>query len=269
MTSTAITIRLSGFGRLYGPFLVPANFDTAVGRRRRPGRPNGRCGTRLALDAGEPGRTLPPFGTRTRLRRAGLTLLGALVLVAGDAGGALARPQQAAERSEAEQAVNEAAARFRLAPELIRAVLLAESSGRSDAVSPKGAMGLMQLMPPTWRDMRAALGLGEDPFRPRDNILAGAGYLRQLFDRFGSPGYLAAYNAGPGRYQRYLDGVASLPKETVDYVSEVQLRLARTSSARPAAPVDWRAAGLFVEQAASDATRVSGVFTRPPEGRRP
>jgi len=268
MISVVITIRLSRFGRFHGPFLVPANFDTAVGRSRRPGRPHGRRGTRLALDAGKTGRTLPTSGTWARLRRAGLPLLGALVLATADAGRALARPQQAAERSEAEQAIDEAAARFRLAPELIRAVLLAESGGRPDAVSPKGAMGLMQLMPPTWRDMRAALALGEDPFRPRDNVLAGAGYLRQLVDRFGSPGYLAAYNAGPGRYQRHLDGVVSLPKETVDYVAKVQLRLARTSSARPAAPVDWRTAGLFVERDAN-VTRVPGVFITPPEGRRP
>lgn len=267
MTATAITSLLSWFGRLHGPFLVPAKFDTAVGRSRRPGRPNGRRGTRLALDAGKPGRTLPTSGTWRRAQRAGLALLGVLVLAAGDVGVAHARPQQVAERSEAEQAIDEAAARFRLAPELIRAVLLAESGGRPDVVSPKGAMGLMQLMPPTWRDMRAALGLGEDPFQPRDNILAGAGYLRQLFDRFGAPGYLAAYNAGPGRYQRHLDGETSLPKETVDYVAKVQLRLSGTPNPAPTASMDWRKAGLFVERAA-DPARVSGLFTAASEGQR-
>ena len=63
-------------------------------------------------------------------------------------------------------------------------------------------MGLMQLMPGTWSEMRLMLGLGGDPFEPHDNIMAGTAYLRMVYDRFGYPGLFAAYNAGPGR--RYL-----------------------------------------------------------------
>src|SRR3546814_5730962 len=74
-----------------------------------------------------------------------------------------------------------------------------ESRGDVRAVSPKGAMGLMQLMPDTWASLRVRLGLGANPYDPRDNILAGAAYLREMHDRYGSPGFLAAYNAGPGR----------------------------------------------------------------------
>ena len=62
----------------------------------------------------------------------------------------------------------------------------------------------MQIMPATWGQLRARYGLGPDPFDVRDNIMAGAAYLRELHDRYGSPGFLAAYNAGPGRSVRWL-----------------------------------------------------------------
>ena len=93
------------------------------------------------------------------------------------------------------------------------------------ARSKKGAMGLMQIMPATWILLRNRLGLGDDPFDPRDNILAGAVYLRDMHDRYGSRGFLAAYNAGPGRYEDHLMGRRSLPAETVDYVSTVGRRI--------------------------------------------
>jgi hypothetical protein len=76
----------------------------------------------------------------------------------------------------------------------------------------------MQVMPETFADMRAELGLGDDPFAVRDNILAGAAYLRRMFDRYGSPGFLAAYNAGPRRWEAHLAGGQPLPKETVAYL---------------------------------------------------
>src|SRR5690606_7307731 len=84
-----------------------------------------------------------------------------------------------------------------------------------------GAIGLMQLMPGTWAEMRARLGLGRDPDDPRDNILAGTFYLRLMYERFGYPGLFAAYNAGPGRYAAYLTGRQSLPAETIAYLATV------------------------------------------------
>ncbi len=81
-------------------------------------------------------------------------------------------------------------------------------------------MGLMQLMPAAWSDMRARLRLGDDPYDPRDNILAGAFFLRGVFDRFGYPGLFAAYNAGPTRYRAHLVGLA-LPGETRAYLAKV------------------------------------------------
>ncbi len=82
-------------------------------------------------------------------------------------------------------------------------------------------MGLMQLMPDTWAALRMRYRLGRDPYDPHDNILAGAALLREMHDRYGSPGFLAAYNAGPGRYEDYRDRRRPLPAETVAYVAEL------------------------------------------------
>ncbi|MEW6146896.1 MAG: lytic transglycosylase domain-containing protein [Pseudomonadota bacterium] len=117
--------------------------------------------------------------------------------------------------------VAEAAQRFGIPTGWIRAVMRVESNGDRRAVSPKGALGLMQLMPKTWADMRARYGLGRDPFDPHDNILAGAAFLRELHDRYGSPGFLAAYNAGPGRYEDFRDRHRPLPAETTAYVASI------------------------------------------------
>ncbi|PWB84308.1 MAG: lytic transglycosylase [Methylocystaceae bacterium] len=130
--------------------------------------------------------------------------------------------------------VTEAARRFGIPAEWIRAVMKIESLVQRDAVSVKGAMGLMQIMPGTWSELRARYALASDPFDPHDNILAGAAYLRELHDRYGSPGFLAAYNAGPRRYEDYLDGRRSLPSETVAYVAALAPLIEGNDSARPA-----------------------------------
>jgi hypothetical protein len=115
--------------------------------------------------------------------------------------------------------VTEASKRFGVPEHWIRAVLRVESGAKQRARSSKGAMGLMQIMPKTWTELRARCGLGADPFDPRDNILAGAAYIRELYDRYGAPGFLAAYNSGPGRYERHLATGRPLPDETQAYVA--------------------------------------------------
>lgn len=82
-------------------------------------------------------------------------------------------------------------------------------------------MGLMQLMPTTWSELRRRHGFGEDPDDPRDNVLAGTAYLRELTDRFGVPGAFAAYNAGPARYEEHLLLGRPLPPETRRYLTQV------------------------------------------------
>ncbi|HQS11066.1 MAG TPA: lytic transglycosylase domain-containing protein [Xanthobacteraceae bacterium] len=151
--------------------------------------------------------------------------------------------------------IDEAAQRFELPASWIRAVLRAESGGDPRAVSPAGAMGLMQIMPATWDELRVHHGLGADPFDPRDNILAGAAYLRQLHDRYGSiRAMLAAYNAGPARYEASLAG-ERLPLETRTYIAALAPIIDKESAAgatelvRPMAQ-SWREAPLFAAPAA-------------------
>ncbi|MBI5128871.1 MAG: lytic transglycosylase domain-containing protein [Rhodopseudomonas palustris] len=119
------------------------------------------------------------------------------------------------------QFVADASKRFALSEPLIRAVMRVESAGDPRARSAKGAIGLMQIMPTTWTGLQARYGLGVDPYDPHDNIMAGAAYLRELHDRFGEPGFLSAYNAGPGRYEQHLATGRALPDETKAYVAAV------------------------------------------------
>jgi soluble lytic murein transglycosylase-like protein len=115
--------------------------------------------------------------------------------------------------------IAEASRRFGIPESWIRAVMRVESRGQVKAVSPKGAIGLMQIMPDTWAGLRLRYRLGRNPRDPRDNILAGAAYLREMHDRYGAAGFLAAYNAGPGRYQGYVSTGRPLPAETLAYVA--------------------------------------------------
>lgn len=151
--------------------------------------------------------------------------------------------------------IAEAAQRFELPTAWIRAVLRAESNADPRAISPKGAMGLMQLMPETWAEIRVRHRLGDDPYDPHDNIIAGAAYIRLLFDRYGSPGWIAAYNAGPGRYEASLKG-RPLPPETRAYVAAVGPSLdgAGDPSVTVIAAIDpltWTRSALFVVQQTS------------------
>lgn len=148
--------------------------------------------------------------------------------------------------------IAEASARFRIPEPWIRAVLAAESAHDVRAVSSAGAMGLMQVMPDTWDELRDRYRLGDDPFDRRDNILAGTAYLREMLDRYGTiGGMLAAYNAGPARYDEYLAAGRPLPAETRDYVAALApiLRgqpLPEGVDAEISRPTDWREAPLFV-----------------------
>lgn len=118
--------------------------------------------------------------------------------------------------------VTEASRRFGIPPSWIHAVIHRESRGEAGAVSPVGAMGLMQIMPATWASLRTRYRLGNNPFDPHDNIVAGTAYLRELYDRYGSPGFLIAYNAGPARYEDFVTTGQPLPRATWDYVAAIE-----------------------------------------------
>jgi membrane-bound lytic murein transglycosylase B len=152
--------------------------------------------------------------------------------------------------------IAEAAQRFGIPAAWIRAVMRVESHGDRRAVSSTGAMGLMQIMPETWAALRARYGFGRDPFDPHDNILAGAAFLREMRDRYGSPGFLAAYNAGPGRYEDYRDRHRPLPAETVAYVAALVPFVGGGGIDGPVLvaaldPTSWTQAPLFITRSAS------------------
>jgi hypothetical protein len=130
--------------------------------------------------------------------------------------------------------------------------MLIESGGDDRAISPKGAIGLMQIVPRTWVELSVRNQLGTDPFDPRDNILAGTAYLREMHDRFGSQGFLAAYNAGPERYEQHLATARPLPPETQAYLATLTPLIdpgQKESVARVAhRAASWRQPSPFVEQ---------------------
>ena len=188
----------------------------------------------LALDGSEHGGRLQArrdCGASAFICR-GIAALSASVMVALPASTVCAEPSAHRERpahtgsviSSADPwsaYIREAARRFVISERLLRAVMHVESVGDVHAVSSKGAMGLMQIMPATWDELRIKYRLGDDPYQPRDNIFAGAAYLREMLDRFGRNGFLAAYNAGPGRYEEHLLTGRPLPRETIDYVRKL------------------------------------------------
>jgi soluble lytic murein transglycosylase-like protein len=156
--------------------------------------------------------------------------------------------------------IAEASARFGVPSAWIERVMRAESGGTTmldgrPIVSRAGAMGLMQLMPGTWAEMRARLRLGTDPHDPRDNILAGTAYLRLMYDRFGYPGLFGAYNAGPARYAAHLSTGRALPGETRAYLAVVAGVRDRERPVPKDRPADRM---FFVRKTASGASEISG-----------
>ena len=122
--------------------------------------------------------------------------------------------------------IHEASNRFDVPDTWIRAVMHQESGGNEYQngqliTSGAGAMGLMQVMPATYDELQARYDLGDDPYDPHNNILAGTAYLREMYDIYGAPGFLAAYNAGPARLDDYLSNNRPLPDETRHYVAMI------------------------------------------------
>lgn len=210
-------------------------------------------------------------GRGSLVRRLPALLLSGLLIAGPFTGVALAqnapdaRPQRGHTIADY---IAEAAQRFGIPVSWINAVMGAESAGDARAVSRKGAMGLMQIMPDTWSELRTRYGLGRDPFDPRDNILAGAAYLREMHDRYGSPGFLVAYNAGPQRYDEYLAGVRALPAETRAYVAMLAPLVGgepfESVTAIAPDPLAWMRSPLFVVHANDGSNAVPSQDQRAP-----
>jgi hypothetical protein len=245
------------------PF-VPLGHRTAGAHSEGQGRPSaGACA--LPLTAASTLAGWCRSGDRTAWHYAVLILAGALFACAGS--GVAVAQSASVERPAAAHPyathIAEASQRFGIPEHWIRAVLRAESAGDVRAISSAGAMGLMQVMPDTWAGLRVRHGLGRDPYDPRDNILAGTAYLREMFDRYGNvAAMLAAYNAGPGRYDDYLAAGRTLPAETRAYVAALVPVLGGAAATQPPSsalppPPDWREAALFVMRSGDARTTVS------------
>lgn len=187
---------------------------------------------------------------------------GALRAILAAACLAAAAPVHAEVVADWRSHIAEASARFGVPVEWIEAVMQAESGGRTHMGgrpirSSAGAIGLMQLMPTTWAEIRARLSLGHDPDDPRDNIIAGTFYLRLMYERFGYPGLFAAYNAGPSRYAEHLAGRRALPGETVRYLESVAppTRVPAVSVALASPPMSIFAVRRDVSPAGSEDSR--------------
>ncbi|MET4185856.1 hypothetical protein ABIB94_007993 [Bradyrhizobium sp. JR7.2] len=213
------------FGRVLHHSSVPTDNCAAVARSGGPGRPNGRREAALPRTGASTTAGLRLFEGSLR---AVVPLFIALT-VSSTAAVAETRPAEpsASYRSgdPFSEFLEQASRCFGVPVRWIRAVLDVESAGDRRARSPRGAMGLMQIMPATWAELRERYNLGNDPYDSHDNILAGTAYLRELLDRYGSPGVFAAYNAGPSRYEEHLAG-GSLPDETRAYVAKLANLLA-------------------------------------------
>lgn len=208
------------FDRLRDHSSVPTNTYAAVARSGGPGRPKGRREAALPWTGASTAACLRLFERSLRA----VVLLFAALTVSSVPAVAETRPADPAARYATSdpfaEFVQEASRRFGVPVRWIRAVIDVESAGDVRARSPKGAMGLMQIMPETWAELHLRYDLGNDPYDPHDNILAGSAYLRELRDRFGAPGFLAAYNAGPARYGEHLAG-RPLPAETQAYLQKL------------------------------------------------
>ncbi|MGY3235596.1 hypothetical protein ACVMAJ_002486 [Bradyrhizobium sp. USDA 4448] len=216
---------ISLFDRSRDHSSVPTNASSAGARRGSPRLPHGRREAALPWKGASTTACLARSGVRV------WAVVSLLLIFAASDGAARAESGSVLAQAVAQASnpfaafVDKASKRFAIPVNWIGSVINVESAGDVHAKSPKGAMGLMQIMPATWAELRERYNLGNDPYDPHDNILAGTAYLRELLDRYGSPGMFAAYNAGPARYEEHLAG-GSLPDETRAYVTKLANLLA-------------------------------------------
>lgn len=122
--------------------------------------------------------------------------------------------------------INQSSQRFNVPDQWIRAIILQETRGyqyynKRPVTSPHGAKGLMQIKSTTYKDLAKRYNLGNDVYDPHDNIMAGTGYIRTLYNKYGAPGFVAAYHGGPGTLDAYLKRGTALPKATKNYMISV------------------------------------------------
>jgi soluble lytic murein transglycosylase-like protein len=251
---------------------APTKLRAAVARSGGPGRPQDRRKCASPLTAASTMATLRSLGAMACI----VAIVASSMLIGVDAHAE--RASSAAHRANSLPVdpfavfITEASKRFAVPEHWIRSVMRVESAGDVRARSRTGAMGLMQIMPRTWSELRAQYDFGSDPYDPHDNILAGAAYLREMHDRYGAPGFLAAYNVGPGRYERHLATGRPLPDETQAYVATLAPMIGGRQVDGKVAAADssnWQRATLFIVRAENrsiDDRRSPDVQSRRPLG---
>lgn len=151
--------------------------------------------------------------------------------------------------------INAAGKQYGLDPDLLRAQMMQESRGNPNAVSPKGAFGLMQLMPATAKELGVT-----DIADPQQNIMGGAKYMRQLVDKYGDiDSAVQAYNMGPGAFDKYKAGERGLPKETAGYLDKVSSNFANLKKGIMPAAQDNASVDAWLGQAPQPQGGVSNV----------
>jgi soluble lytic murein transglycosylase-like protein len=255
------------FGQNTDHSFVPAKAHAAVARsggpepalgQRSEGQPSGRRVSASPLTAASTSAALQSLGAMVCI--VAIFALSTLLNRPAHAERAFSAIHRASDLSIDPFAafVTEASMRFGVPEQWIRAVMHVESRGKLRARSQKGAMGLMQIMPKTWAELSARYGLGADPFDPHDNIVAGTAYIRELHDRYGTPGFLAAYNAGPGRYESHLATDRPLPDETQVYVATLAPMITGQQTGGKYVAVvkslTWVGSALFAVRTASHST---------------
>ena len=253
------------FDRTQHHSAVPTRSVTAIARSGGQGRPRGRRNSASPSTAAS---------TMAALRCLGAMAWMVATFASSMQFSVMAHAERAVSATHQEKDrpidplagfITEASKRFAVPEHWIRSVIRVESAGEVRARSQKGAIGLMQIMPQTWSELRARYDLGADPYAPRDNILAGTAYIRELYQRFGAPGFLAAYNSGPRRYENHLATGRPLPDETRDYVAILAPMIGgKQVSGKISAVADLVRSPLFVVRSAS-----SSADDRPSPGARP
>lgn len=264
MRSPPVCPAIPLFGLVLHHSSVPTNDCEAVARSGGPGRPNGRREAAIPWTGASTAAGLRSFEGSLR------AVVSLFVVLSVSNVPAVAETRSADPSANyrtidpSADFVEQAARRFGVPVRSIHAVIDVESAGDVRARSPKGAMGLMQIMPETWSELRLRYELGNDPYDPHDNILAGTAYLRELRERYGSPGFLAAYNAGPARYEEHLAG-RPLPAETKVYLQKLA-PIIGGNIADSGAVGSLRPSGvtLFVVWSESSKTAASLQLVRPP-----
>ncbi len=269
MLTKCLPLLIPLFDRMLRPCLFPAKHEIATARNGTPER-------LFVRRANAPHRTDASTAEVWHRLGTALSIIATTASLATAANGATAAQMAIPAASFTTSSrnnllakfVDEASRRFDVPAAWIRAVMLAESSGNPIAVSPKGAIGLMQIMPKTWEDLRTRYNLGVDPFDPHDNILAGAAYLRDLYERFGEGGFLAAYNTGPTGFENYLAGIRPLRDETTNYLAKLQgllpdLQIGGRMNA-VVSTTRWRQATLFPTPSPAAPSPLNSSSIHPP-----